>query len=407
MKCPSVRYMALVSFYATTTSVCVGGVGDKTGVLFKEYHFPNIQEVSLNKGVKIKQIGNLEQLPNLHTVIAYGIGLGDDETKKFEPFRCLSKLYLRGNRIGDEGIQWIASNTTITNFDLAVNALTAASCESIARNTTIKFLNVSYNDLKDEGAVVLARNTTITDLDIRGIQAYDKGIVAVAGCRSIKKLSFTDYQFENYRPRWVQNLIANLYVDDIPEADLSKAAIDALANSAIEHMVMDGYEAPCSEIVSRHTCLRKLDLQQEINEGVAMAITTCTTLTRLDAMSVDGDAMQELAENGSLQHIHSNYIKVHKDAAEALENNKTLLYLSVTCRLFTSHDALKTLTKCTSLMKYWNLCQYNGTPIKSVSLKKRVEENQQRVSGSLRVFTMALGFVFKLKANTLKRVRSQ
>lgn len=320
-----------------------------------------------------------------------------EEVKRLFRMPFLSELFLCGCKLTSAHIKPVESNSTIRVLSLHDNALDAYACESIARNATITTLDLSHNDLGDAGIVALAHNTTITRLDVGKTNLADEGLISLAQMHSLKDLTL----FQG----------GDLYFDE----GFSEAAATAFArNSTITRLDLTAYEDFTNAFLLGNTSVTDLRLNNAANDDLmdmtmAEALIKNTSITKLFIKDLGETAMSILREHKSLTDISFEHLQIGERTAVTLTDPTCLVSVRVLELLRAPMRVLTTLLECEVLLEMGD-CEVlwlTGYEEEKRALKKHVEQNGQRAKDTSRVFIVALGLVFKLKAATLKRVRSQ
>lgn len=90
-------------------------------------------------------------------------------------------LDLGFNKLGDDSIKMLASNTTLDELILNMNQIGDAGAIALAGNTTLKYLSLGANQIGKTGATALAGNMTLkglnlymTQIGVEGRAVFDK-----------------------------------------------------------------------------------------------------------------------------------------------------------------------------------------------------------------------------------------
>ncbi len=131
-----------------------------------------------------EQVGKLPSLPDLASLVLWGIDIGDDGARAIAAsLTGLTSLDLSDNSIGDDGARAIAASLTgLTSLDLSDNSIGDDGARAIAASLTgLTSLDLSDNSIGADGARAIAASLTgLTSLDLSDNSIGDDGARAIA-----------------------------------------------------------------------------------------------------------------------------------------------------------------------------------------------------------------------------------
>ena len=101
---------------------------------------------------------------------------------------ALTKLSIRGNGIGDEGVHELGRLTNLTWLSVGGNGIGTAGAQALGELRSLTALSVSGNGIGAEGARTLGALNHLTTLSVSGNGIGDEGARALGGLTNLTSL---------------------------------------------------------------------------------------------------------------------------------------------------------------------------------------------------------------------------
>ena len=151
----------------------------------------------------------------------------------------LKKLNLSGNPIGNQGIEFLASNKTITELRVSDCDISDQGSSTLFKvNSTITKVDLSTNALQDNGVKTLAANHTLKELDLSNCGIHEDGALCISENDSLTRLKLSANGIKN---KGATRLAAHpaLVSLDLRGCDISDDGIAAFSsNSGIQELFL-------------------------------------------------------------------------------------------------------------------------------------------------------------------------
>ena len=261
--------------------------------------------------------------------------IGNEGAKALAQSTTLKWLYLSNNKIGYEGAEALAKSTTLTTLRLKKNKVTKnkmmgdKEANALAKNTTLRSLRLNSNEITNEGAEALAKNTTLTTLTLKNNKIKDEGAKALAKNANLRVLSLRG---NNIGITGAQAFIQdnNLIWLSLSDNKMGDEGAKILAqNTTLKtlHLWHNKISDEGAKDLAQNTTLETLYLWgNEIGDKGAQKLAQNTTLKTLSLCenSIGLVGTQAFIQNNSLTWLSLSDNEISDNGAQALAQNTTL-----------------------------------------------------------------------------------
>lgn len=277
----------------------------------------------------------------------------------------LRKLILCSNHVGNLGISYLASNTTLTFLDVEnCQPFKSPSVLALAANTTLKHLsigtmkydsnktkavealvfNTSLRSFRSSGGLsaseinLFASTTSLTSLGLAGCMVFGGSVGLLLSNTALKSLDISSnlFQMNSLVSINLNTSLRSLVLqrNAVGREDVKALALNTTMTSLDLKSCRIGDEA--SRLFRYNTTLICLNLQDcDIRDGGATELADNTTLIDLDLADnhIGFDeppvAVAALARNNTLKRLNLSFNKITLEDVKALACNTRLLFLKL------------------------------------------------------------------------------
>ena len=126
----------------------------------------------------LKQLKNAPAIADLN--LYFDELVGDGGLSAIKGWKHLKRLDVRGTKVTDVTVQYLASVPSLESLDIGFVQLTDVGLDALASLPNLKQLSIGGNKLTDGGLQALRQLTGLTYLDLSGAQRTDSGLWSVS-----------------------------------------------------------------------------------------------------------------------------------------------------------------------------------------------------------------------------------
>jgi internalin A len=261
----------------------------------------------------------------------------------------LKVLYLRDNRIGDDGAK-VFSALGLTALDLSNNRISDNGAKALAALTGLTSLSLSGNQISDDGANALAAMTGLTSFSLSGNQIGVDGAKALAALTGLTSLRLSSNQIGDDGARALTTLtgLTSLHLSSNQIGDDGARALTTLTGLTSLHLSSNQIGDDGAQALAALTSLISLYLlgNHVGNDGVrALAVLTGLTSLELSDNQIGDGGVQALTALTNLTYLYLSDNRIGADGVRALPALTSLTSLGLASASATDLSPLMRLSR--------------------------------------------------------------